>query len=237
MRVLSVLLWALSASVISLQAADAQEPGPIVFSEIMWMGSGASSADEWIELYNRGDRAIDLSGWTITRAASDGSEQAMVTIEEGSVEPGQTFLIASYAADSDRSHLATPVHCVSAAVFDGTRGIRDARNPGRCLVYCDRIYGLAVWHSRIRNTRHPAFTTADVRRRSGDRRIGDVVESDQDGVARLSRKSWVVPISRRSLPGLGFLREGSLGTKNDGLAFGMVGHPACLPGRTTPAGT
>ncbi|SVC29388.1 uncharacterized protein METZ01_LOCUS282242, partial [marine metagenome] len=35
MRVLSVLLWALSASVISLQAADAQEPGPIVFSEIM----------------------------------------------------------------------------------------------------------------------------------------------------------------------------------------------------------
>ena len=116
MRVLSVLLWALSASVISLQAVDAQEPGPIVFSEIMWMGSGASSADEWIELYNRGDRAIDLSGWTITRAASDGSEQAMVTIEEGSVEPGQTFLIANYAADSDRSHLATPVHYVSAAV-------------------------------------------------------------------------------------------------------------------------
>ncbi|MBD04538.1 MAG: hypothetical protein CME24_09360 [Gemmatimonadetes bacterium] len=116
MRVLSVLLWALSASVISLQAVDAQEPGPIVFSEIMWMGSGASSADEWIELYNRGDRAIDLSGWTITRAASDGSEQAMVTIEEGSVEPGQTFLIANYAADSDRSHLATPVHYVSTAV-------------------------------------------------------------------------------------------------------------------------
>ncbi len=52
----------------------------------MWMGSEASSADEWIELYNPGDREINLSGWTITRATDDG-ESIMLRLE-GTVAPG-----------------------------------------------------------------------------------------------------------------------------------------------------
>ena len=39
----------------------AQSPS-IVFSEIMWMGSSASSADEWIELYNAGKYATEPAG-------------------------------------------------------------------------------------------------------------------------------------------------------------------------------
>jgi len=45
----------------------AAPPGPIVISELMWSGSSGSSADEWIELYNRSAATIDLSGWTLTR--------------------------------------------------------------------------------------------------------------------------------------------------------------------------
>ncbi len=114
MRTLVVLSLCLTA-VISTQAR-AQAPGPVVFSEIMWMGSGASSADEWIELYNRSSESIDLSGWTVTRTASDGSEQVMLTIDGGIIDAGATFLIANYDSDSDRSRLAAPVQFVSAAV-------------------------------------------------------------------------------------------------------------------------
>ena len=44
------------------QSAQAAPPREVVFSEIMWMGSSSSSADEWIELYNRSDDEIDLAG-------------------------------------------------------------------------------------------------------------------------------------------------------------------------------
>ena len=51
MRVLAALLFLISLA--PPPAVEAQDPGPVVFSERMWMGSEASSADEWIELYNR----------------------------------------------------------------------------------------------------------------------------------------------------------------------------------------
>ncbi|MBT3342363.1 MAG: lamin tail domain-containing protein [Gemmatimonadetes bacterium] len=114
MQALSFL--ALCAIVLTSPKLQAQEPGPVVFSEIMWMGSGTSSADEWIELYNRGTKAIDLTGWTITRTGTDGAEQEMVTIGEGTIAAGGTFLIANYSGTSSRSQLATTVQFVSSAV-------------------------------------------------------------------------------------------------------------------------
>ncbi|NOY35625.1 MAG: hypothetical protein GXP44_01745 [bacterium] len=38
---------------------------PVVINEVAWSGTATSSADEWIELYNRTDRDINLSGWTL----------------------------------------------------------------------------------------------------------------------------------------------------------------------------
>jgi hypothetical protein len=101
------ILWAL--------AAHAENPGQVVFSEIMWMGTTASSADEWIELYNRSDQEIDLKGWTITRMRDDG-ETIMLRLEEGTIAPGGTFLIANYSQDDERSHLAAPPQLVDAAL-------------------------------------------------------------------------------------------------------------------------
>lgn len=114
MQALSVL--ALCAIVLTCPNLQAQEAGAVVFSEIMWMGSEASSADEWIELYNRGPESVDLTGWTITRAGSDGSEEEMTVIEGGTIAAGGTFLIANYSAASSRSQLSTTVQFVSASV-------------------------------------------------------------------------------------------------------------------------
>jgi hypothetical protein len=36
-----------------------------VINEIGWMGTNASSTDEWIELYNPNDKGISLDGWSL----------------------------------------------------------------------------------------------------------------------------------------------------------------------------
>jgi len=43
----------------------------VVINEVAWMGTQASWADEWIELYNCSGEAVDLAGWSIT--AADGA--------------------------------------------------------------------------------------------------------------------------------------------------------------------
>lgn len=42
------------------------QTGSVMINEIAWMGSAASASDEWIELYNPADTAINLNGWTLT---------------------------------------------------------------------------------------------------------------------------------------------------------------------------
>ncbi len=81
----------------------------------MWSGSNASSADEWIELYNRSTAPVDLSGWTITRGDGD-EEEVMVLITSAVLQPGGVFLIANYDADDARSNLSSTPDLVDAAV-------------------------------------------------------------------------------------------------------------------------
>lgn len=47
------------------QAANSLD---VVINEIAWMGSKSSYYDEWIELYNNTDSAINLEGWTLRTA-------------------------------------------------------------------------------------------------------------------------------------------------------------------------
>ena len=37
----------------------------VIISEVAWAGTGASSDEQWIELRNLGDTAVDLKGWTL----------------------------------------------------------------------------------------------------------------------------------------------------------------------------
>ena len=90
------LLSALLCSFVLLLAVQAlprwasadDVPGSVVISEVAWGGTAASSADEWIELYNAGDGAVDLAGWTLED--SDGG----ITISlDGIVPAGGFFLL------------------------------------------------------------------------------------------------------------------------------------------------
>jgi phage gpG-like protein len=51
-------------------AQEAWRP-TVVINEVAWSGTPASSADEWLELYNATDEDIDLSGWTLSWAEGE----------------------------------------------------------------------------------------------------------------------------------------------------------------------
>ena len=98
----------------ALTAPLLAQPGPVIISELMWPGSTASTADEWIELYNPSDVAVDLAGWTLTYRS--GAEDKVMFVLDAAVPAGQTFLIANYAADHKNSLLAVQPQRVDAAV-------------------------------------------------------------------------------------------------------------------------
>ncbi|MCY3760770.1 MAG: lamin tail domain-containing protein [Gemmatimonadetes bacterium] len=110
----SLLLAFLLGAIAFDTSVAAGEPGDVVFSELMWMGSESSSADEWIELYNRGSSAKDLSGWTITQTGKDGEEAVMLRLSEGRIAPGAAFLISNYNAA--RSQISVDPDVVATSV-------------------------------------------------------------------------------------------------------------------------
>jgi hypothetical protein len=69
-------------------AAEAASPLDVVINEIAWMGTGASTADEWIELYNTSHQDIDLTGWTV--AATHGTLSIMLS---GTISAHGYFLL------------------------------------------------------------------------------------------------------------------------------------------------
>ena len=61
--------------------------GQVVINEVAWAGTQASTADEWIELYNASPYDIDLSGWTL----SDGGDISITL--SGVITAGGYFLL------------------------------------------------------------------------------------------------------------------------------------------------
>ncbi|OQY28884.1 MAG: hypothetical protein B6243_11690, partial [Anaerolineaceae bacterium 4572_5.2] len=63
-------------------------PAPVegvIINEVAWGGTGASSSDEWIELYSVATQTVNLDGWVITGALN-------VNLS-GVISPGSYFLL------------------------------------------------------------------------------------------------------------------------------------------------
>lgn len=73
----------------------------VIISEIAWMGSEASSSDEWIELKNISGEAVDLSNWQLLdnpEANNQGSIRFVFS--QGIIEPGGFYLLERTDDDS-----------------------------------------------------------------------------------------------------------------------------------------
>ena len=66
----------------------------VVVSKVYGGGgnSGAPFANDFVELFNRGSSAIDVSGWTIQYASSS-SPSWQTTPLQGSIAPGRHYLV------------------------------------------------------------------------------------------------------------------------------------------------
>ena len=69
----------------NLSAAELRD---VVINEIAWMGTAASTYDEWIELYNTTGDTITLTNWTLSSA--DGTPSITLS---GSIAPYGYFLL------------------------------------------------------------------------------------------------------------------------------------------------
>ena len=71
----------------------------VVINEIAWMGTKASTNDEWIELYNNTTHDIDLTGWTLLSV--DGSP----TINLSGIIPSQGYFLLERTDDNSISDI------------------------------------------------------------------------------------------------------------------------------------
>ena len=84
----------------------------LVISEVAWAGAAASSHDEWIELQNLGDVAVDLTGWQLAFGDRliplwEVREDA-VEVRTSVLEPGE-FLILERTDDETISDITADI--------------------------------------------------------------------------------------------------------------------------------
>lgn len=92
----------------------------VCINEIAWMGTDASSTDEWIELYNNTDTDLDLTNYTLI--AEDGSPE--ITLED--TLPAKSYFILERSNDNTISDVEADL------IYTGSLG-----NSGECLVLRD----------------------------------------------------------------------------------------------------
>jgi len=76
---------------------------PVVINEIAWMGTSASTADEWIELYNPTGKDISLENWVLYSSDNSPSVSLEATISSGGyylLERTDNSTIADISADA-----------------------------------------------------------------------------------------------------------------------------------------
>jgi predicted outer membrane repeat protein len=93
--------------------------GDILITEINWIGSSASSNDEWIELYNNTDSELDLTGLVVTNLGTSGSPDIVLNNSDCSnlsIAANSYFVISKRGLNSDQSILNVTPDCVISGI-------------------------------------------------------------------------------------------------------------------------
>ncbi len=114
-------ILALAFAAVPLQSAQAISPD-IVISQVYGGGgnSGATLKNDFIELYNRGSVAVNITGWTVQYASSAGSSWQKTTLA-GTIEPGKYFLVQEAQGAGGTVDLPTP-NAIGTIAMSATTG-------------------------------------------------------------------------------------------------------------------
>ncbi|PYT02517.1 MAG: hypothetical protein DMF65_06325 [Acidobacteria bacterium] len=69
--------------------------------------SGASFRNDFVELFNRGNTSVDLSGWSVQYASAGGTSWQATNLS-GTVQPGHYYLVQEAAGSGGTTNLPTP---------------------------------------------------------------------------------------------------------------------------------
>ncbi|HEX5583199.1 lamin tail domain-containing protein [Gaiella sp.] len=109
-RALALLVLAVLAAVGAFGVADASGASPDVVVSQVYAGGGNAGApyqNDFVELFNRGSTAVDVSGWTVQYASSTGTSWQPTALV-GSIAPGRHYLVGLATAGMVGAALPTP---------------------------------------------------------------------------------------------------------------------------------
>jgi predicted extracellular nuclease len=137
-------LTTLTAALALASPAAAASPD-IVVSQVYGGGgnSGATLRNDFIELFNRGTAAVDVSGWSVQYASSAGTTW-QVTPLTGTIEPGQYYLVREAAGTGGTQDLPAPDASGSIAMSAtaGKVALVTAATPLACGATCAAAPGV-----------------------------------------------------------------------------------------------
>lgn len=148
--------------------------GDIVVSQVYGGGgnSGAIFTHDFVELFNQGAAAVDLTGWSVQYASATGASW-QVTPLSGSIAPGGYYLIQEAAGAGGTTPLPTP-DAIGSIMMAGSAGkvaLSDSTTPfsGTCPTCpVDLVgYGGANCFEGAGPTTALSNTTAALRKRGG----------------------------------------------------------------------
>ena len=149
----------------------------VVINEVAWAGTAAGSSDEWIELRNQGEAAVDLTGWTIMLNESEIplGEVAGATSEvrRTTIEAGGYFLLER-TDDTTVSDIEADVIYRGTLANDGA--LLELRDAAGAMI--DRVDTLETgWPAGAAGDGDPAY--ASMERRTSE--SGDAIWCTNDG--------------------------------------------------------
>jgi hypothetical protein len=142
-RALTLLVLAALAAVGALGATSASGASPDVVVSQVYAGGGNAGApfqNDFVELFNRGATAVDVSGWTVQYASAAGTTWSATALS-GSIAPGRHYLVQLASAAAVGAALPAPdaIGTTNLAVSGGKVAVvRDASpltcgaSPGSC---------------------------------------------------------------------------------------------------------
>ena len=106
--VLALIAVAAAAVVLAVPVAHGASPNVVVSHVFAGGGNaGAPFTNDFVELFNRGSSAVDVTGWTIQYASAGGSAWQSTALS-GSIAPGRHYLVQLASAAAGGAALPGP---------------------------------------------------------------------------------------------------------------------------------
>lgn len=148
----------------------------IVISQVYGGGgnSGATLRNDFIELFNRGNAPVNISGWSVQYASATGATWQKTDLT-GTIEPGKYYLVQQAAGSGGTTNLPTP-DALGTIAMGGTSGkvalvtngtLLTVSNPSGAAIKDFIGYGTTANFSETAPTANLSNTTAAIRNGGG----------------------------------------------------------------------